>query len=273
MFYSYELADGKTMQCFSSDIKGASPHWHESYELMFIEEGCIMYYLENEANPFYLEAGSIVLLKPNILHTPAPVSDTFYKIHEIAFIEYEVYSMLQDLGIMTSISPGYKAVIPSELIPTVGRMMDCFSKINASESQDDINLLRQYINFLLALIKKYRVIVPESSAIKPVDDQYMRIRLACRYIEEHPEENPTPSALAQIANYSLSHFFRLFREVVGCSIHDYISRVKIRTAQKLLRDGEYSVTEISYRLGFSHPNNFSRTYKRITGKNPRDDKI
>ena len=48
-------------------------------------------------------------------------------------------------------------------------------------------------------------------------------------------------------------------------------RVKIREAQRLLKSGEGNVTEVSYRLGFSHPNNFSRTYRKLMGVNPSDD--
>jgi len=270
MYLSFELKDGKSIRSFQSESIGPYPHWHEHCELVFVEKGNIMYYIEDEANPIYLETGALLWLKPNVMHTPTQVGSSAYQIHVISFMEYDVFPLCGDIEYLRRIAPACKAQLPEELMIGVGQMMKYF---NSTEGEDTVDtlLLRQYTAFLLGLMKKFWAHIPESKAVKQIDEKYLRIRSACKYIEEHPEENPNPEELAKIANYSLSHFYRLFTGVVGCSVHEYMIRVKIREAQRLLKCGEGNVTEVSYRLGFSHPNNFSRTYRKLMGVNPSED--
>ena len=271
MYYSFELNDEKTIRSFGTDQIGPYPHWHEHCEVMIVEKGTVMCYIENEANPIFLETGSILFLKANVLHTPSDVGNTAYRVHIISFHEYDMIELIGGMDYLRGIEPGCKGMIPENLRSNISEMLEFFHELSSHGKPADMVLLKQYTAFLLALIGKYRVNVPESRDIKQIDEQYLRIRNACKYIEDHPEENPNPADLAKISNYSLSHFYRLFSDVVGCSVHEYMIRVKIREAQKLLRSGSGNVTEVSYRLGFSHPNNFSRTYRRLIGVNPSED--
>lgn len=271
MYYTFELNDEKTICSFVTEQIGPYPHWHEHCEILIVEKGNLMCYIENEANPIYLETGAILFLKANVLHTPSPVGNASYRIHVISFLEYDMLGLIGGMSYLQGIAPGYKGIIPENLIGNITGMLEFLHESAHWEKPADYVLLKQYTAFLLGLIGKYRVNVPESSDVRQIDEKYLKIRSACKYIEDHPEENPNPADLAKISNYSLSHFYRLFSDVVGCSVHEYMIRVKIREAQKLLRSGMGNVTEVSYRLGFSHPNNFSRTYRRLIGINPSED--
>ena len=94
----------------------------------------------------------------------------------------------------------------------------------------------------------------------------------CAFIREHMGESLRVPVLAARAGYSVSHFSRLFQRAIGCSPAEYVTKVRIRQAQMLLRSSEASVTEIAYRLGFSNPNNFARTYRRLLGHPPSADR-
>lgn len=271
MLYTFELSGEKTIRSFGTNQIGPYPHWHEHCELMIVEKGNLMCYIENEVNPIFLEPGAILFLKGNVLHTPSAVGNSAYRIHIISFHEYGMLDLIDNMDYLHGGAPGCKGVIPEKLRANICQMLDFLHELTLHEKPADVVLLKQYTAFLLGLIGKYRVNIPESRDIKQIGEQYLKIRSACKYIEDHPEENPNPADLAKISNYSLSHFYRLFSDVVGCSVHEYMIRVKIREAQKLLRSGMGNVTEVSYRLGFSHPNNFSRTYRRLIGINPSED--
>ena len=45
---------------------------------------------------------------------------------------------------------------------------------------------------------------------------------------------------------------------------------KIKHAQTLLREGKLTLTQITYKLGFNSPSNFSRAFKKWTGVSPSD---
>lgn len=79
---------------------------------------------------------------------------------------------------------------------------------------------------------------------------------------------PTLSELAKLSNLSVRQMARAFRASRGCSIGEYISRSRINSAKHLLAT-RASVKEVSYRLGFSSPANFSTAFHHATGESPR----
>lgn len=75
-------------------------------------------------------------------------------------------------------------------------------------------------------------------------------------------------ALARQAGLDGSYFIRLFKSRLGVPPLQYFLRLKIETAQPLLRETELPIHAIARDLGFSDPFHFSRTFKRFTGRSP-----
>ncbi len=69
-------------------------------------------------------------------------------------------------------------------------------------------------------------------------------------------------------NYSKSYLFKKFKKETGRSIMDYYAEIKIECAKKLLREDNYSVTEIAEKLDFDSQSYFSKVFKKNTGYSP-----
>ena len=57
---------------------------------------------------------------------------------------------------------------------------------------------------------------------------------------------------------------------------EFINTVRINKAKELMQTSDYTISEISYKVGYSDNAYFSKTFKRITGKTPgefRKDRI
>ncbi|KXF83317.1 AraC family transcriptional regulator [Enterovibrio coralii] len=68
--------------------------------------------------------------------------------------------------------------------------------------------------------------------------------------------------LADVAAYSEHHFHRVFKEVVGESIHQYIRRTRMEyAANQLMFDPVSSVLDIANKCGFNSVSSFSRAFK------------
>ncbi len=61
------------------------------------------------------------------------------------------------------------------------------------------------------------------------------------------------------------------KQILDLSATEFINTVRIKEAQKLLvNEPEFTISEIAYKVGFSDPNYFSRTFKKIFNSSPTD---
>lgn len=82
---------------------------------------------------------------------------------------------------------------------------------------------------------------------------------------EHPW---TVEELAEIAGMSRSAFAARFKERVGSSPLEYVTRWRMFRAGNLLRRGNCSTAEIAYRIGYDNESAFAKAFKRTTGVTP-----
>lgn len=60
-----------------------------------------------------------------------------------------------------------------------------------------------------------------------------------------------------------------FPKYFGCTMSEYIRRMRIVRSLDLLKSSNQSLTQIAYRCGFSDQSHFFRTFKHLTGLNPK----
>ena len=89
------------------------------------------------------------------------------------------------------------------------------------------------------------------------------------YIETHYAEKLSIDKLAKIAYMSKSYFSHSFKEIIGETPVEYINRLRISAAVKLVSMDNFSTHELAERLGFSSNSYFCYTFKKITGMSPR----
>ena len=87
------------------------------------------------------------------------------------------------------------------------------------------------------------------------------------YLEEHSRD-VTLSSFASDFNISEQYASRLIREKTGLSFSEIVRKLRMEEAALLLRGGKLSSKEISYRVGYSSPEHFSRTFKAYFGLSP-----
>lgn len=105
-----------------------------------------------------------------------------------------------------------------------------------------------------------------------IENQTPRLARAIKLMERNIE---TPLTVAQIADQtfvSQRQLERDFKKILGNSIAGYYSRLRIMFARRLLTETGLSATQIAIRAGYSSRASFNRSYKRILGKTPTDER-
>lgn len=79
---------------------------------------------------------------------------------------------------------------------------------------------------------------------------------------------PTIHHFAEKMNVSSNYLSDLVRKVTGISAKNHINNLVLRKAKEMLLDGNNSVSEIAYSLGFNYPHYFTRFFKLNIGITP-----
>lgn len=77
------------------------------------------------------------------------------------------------------------------------------------------------------------------------------------HIQETSGKHLDLDTLSRLSGYSKFHFARLFKEISGVTVLDFINTCRVETYKRRIAEG-YSKKQISDELGFSHPAAFSR---------------
>ena len=88
------------------------------------------------------------------------------------------------------------------------------------------------------------------------------------YIDEHTDEQLSLATLAQIAGVSTFHFARMFKVDTGMTPHKYVLNHRVNKARQLLEQGNKSLAEIAYDVGFSSQSHMITSFKRYVGTSP-----
>jgi AraC family transcriptional regulator len=106
-------------------------------------------------------------------------------------------------------------------------------------------------------------------AIGPLLAQH-KLRAVLEYIHEHLDAELSLYHLAGVAQVSLFHFARLFKNSTGLPPHQYVIAQRVERAKELLRQRDIlPLAEIAVESGFADQSHFTRQFKRLVGVTPR----
>lgn len=98
------------------------------------------------------------------------------------------------------------------------------------------------------------------------------IKKVLKYIDEKIEYKIEIDELVKLTKWSKNHFIRIFTNHVGISPYNYILKVKIEFAKKMILEEPNKLENIAYDLGFQSYVNFARTFKNYTKLSPKEFK-
>lgn len=227
-------------------------HAHKKFQIIYTLSGTL--HVETEGANYFVPEKHIAWIPENASHK---LSSNSRQVSLIIF--YVTLNVTPDDSKSRFSIYSTNAIIAENMkfIASKGKL------ITQKEQPDLYNFTLSFFNLLPQMspgadVLLKTLVIPNDSRLHPILD----------YITEHIHEELNMEQIASQYNLSVRNLSRLFH-TSGLHFSSYVNHLRITRAIELLTDGEYTVQEIAYRVGFNTPNNFNRVFKQITGKSPK----
>lgn len=104
------------------------------------------------------------------------------------------------------------------------------------------------------------------------EEIYKRLYICRDYMISNLGQPQDLTDVAAVSGFAPHHFLRLFRKVFGTTPHQYLTRLRLEKAKQLVLDGDRSISEICFDLGFDSIPSFSTLYKKYHLLSPSKDR-
>lgn len=269
-----------------NEISGS--HSHDFYELIYVKKGALLQYIDGES--FIMESGSLLFLHPTIIHS-------FYSYNETRAVNILVkkeYLERFTVNVNARIKNCFLNRIANEksfvlfvakndnniIEPLIDRICE-ISELNnlakkfmgvknlGGSSMSDVLITEQILHQLLLTIIKG----VEENCISEKMVSASRTNADTAQIIEYMRENYkdiTVEKLSKKFGYSTAQLYRIIKKTTGNNFNTIVITIRIQRAKYLLRNTDYSISQIANLVGLGSSEYFSRLFSRQIGYTPTE---
>ena len=242
-----------TGQCQISRHSSGTPmpsmHYHDNYELYYLEAGSREYFVEDDL--FSVAAGDFVLVAPGLLHRTGG--------------EYGMRTLVEFTG----------DFLRKHFSETMAeRLLGCFDRVKITPDEKSQQPMRQLVKELYETEDELDFALRLASLLQRLGKcestrlEGSTVGAIVSYINHNFGSIRQISQIADHFYISRFHLCRIFKDAMKMTVVDYLNRVRIRNACQYLRSSDKDMGEIAYLCGFHDPAYFSNVFKRQVGLSP-----
>ncbi|MEI7828750.1 MAG: AraC family transcriptional regulator [Prolixibacteraceae bacterium] len=260
---------------FQDNLEKSSWHYHNNYEISFITEGTGRRIVADSMEEF--QPGDLVFLGSNLPHVWVAEKESQVmtdRTLEMVFLQFSANILFPQLLALPEFKNIKRALELSERgIQIVDRTLN-----EVSELMLQLPYLKSFdrMNYFFKLMD---IIGKSDSNIPLASEEYMRKRFTTGnrriaqlhdYLMNHYREEIDLEKLADLVHMAEGSLCRFFKQNVGTSIFEYLNRIKVDFACKLLMDPEIGVFDVCLDSGFNNLSHFNKQFRKNTGVTPTE---
>ncbi|MDQ6420545.1 AraC family transcriptional regulator [Paenibacillus sp. LHD-117] len=247
-------------------------HLHERMELVYVYRGKGTMFIDQKL--YDMKDGDLFIIPSHSIHRAMPdpidpVTSTavFFGPGLVTFGKLDdTYNAFRCFELANK-RKHYRMELPDELkIKTESALEEIQTELEQQKTgyrQAAALLFQQWLLQINREAKATLTVGLDHSSIGP---QWMQDILY--YISAHLENDLSLSALARQASVTGSHFSRVFKQLTGLNVTDYVNLKRVALTKELLLASDDNVGTIAERCGFDSLPHFHRIFKRVTGETP-----
>jgi AraC-like DNA-binding protein len=110
--------------------------------------------------------------------------------------------------------------------------------------------------------------IPSVETLRPLSDA--AVDLMVRYLHDNYDRSISIRDVAAQVHLSERHARRLFLQMTGKSMKQYLTTLRLDVARQRLLGEDSSISEIAYAVGFNDVRHFSTTFRSVVGVTPSE---
>lgn len=236
-------------------------HFHNCYELYYLAQGEITYFVEQNIYP--VQRGQFILIPPGALHKTMPCHDQRHKrilvYIDAAFMEE---FLKDDPGLFDCFGHTLLTVVKKSAAERI-----LYALLDEAEGEQNPVMVKSLLGELLCLLGRWTAhdALPSPDAGGAAAEKVME---AVRYINAHFAQDIRLGTLAGALYISPTYLSRCFRQVMGIPYCEYLNKVRVREAVRLLTDTDLRVADIAPATGFHSDNHLCKIFRQVMGISP-----
>jgi len=247
-------------------------HFHDWYEIVYVYGGKGTFFIDYSF--IDMEKGDIFVIPANTIHysipnSESPITSTAIFFNPLLMTNLSSRDTFSFLHIFDESSRlnNYRYSLNNEQQKQLESMIENidheFTHKKSGYNQAAL------IQLQLILLLLNRSIIHQHSPYTATQKAIPKwLSMILEYIEDHFSEKITLSFLAEYGNVSSAHLSRVFKQMTGLNVSEYIKMKKILNAKQLLLKTEENVSSIAEQCGFESMPYFHRTFKKIMDMTP-----
>lgn len=263
---------------FTTTMAGAPMHWHYYCEILYVMAGSLKIISDKKTE--VIEKGEMTFIYPLQFHKVRIVDEDVHT--EYAVIKFDIQALHIPQVYASQLRRYFTRPIEKETICTCFHCddmelegMDYLIRkvVREFEKKEALYYLQIQSHLCTLLVGVMRTLQKRHPVPEPdVDNQPLFFEIL-EYIDAHASEPLSVEKLADMCHMSYSYFARRFHETYGRSCKDYINYIRVLRAQEFLLNTDYNLDYIAQETGFYDASHFIRTYKKIKGVTPKQERI
>lgn len=232
-------------------------HAHSYTELFYVLDGEGSFCTENSSVP--LKKDSLVIINPSMRHTEKSSAGNPLK-YMVLGIDDACFTFVGDSENSYHIYDFHP--YQSSLLPV---MEDMLREIRHKKVYHE-EICRHYFAILMLRIQQ---ITGEDFVLSAPVDVPPECKMLKDYMNAHYQEDITLDTLAGVSHLNKYYLSHVFSRTFGISPINYLLERRILHSKELLKNYDYTVTQIAHLSGFSSANYFTQSFKKYTGLTPK----
>jgi AraC-like DNA-binding protein len=236
-------------------------HSHDYYELLILRKGDISFISDDHY--IFPHPCSLLLFHPGSVHTAKMITESDYERYVFLF-DKEAFNLFgcESAPLNFLHNGAIHIEFPPELEDTLFSELRKITNTLSGKRDDTALLAYSMIAQLLCLIDRHAIISKKN--VLSIPQNILKVK---QYIDDNYLTINTTAEIADHFFYRREYVSRSFKEFFNSNLSDYVTSLKIRHSQELLRKGA-SVTDACFKSGFRNMSTFTSSFRNLVKMTP-----